>query len=266
MQELSTTEYKAYLVKMLKDFDDFCRKNDIEYSIAYGTMLGAVRHGGFIPWDDDIDVLMTRKNFEFLIQKYKENDDYYLLTNKDKNYNLLFSKIVSKKTLIVSKHVDRYKNDLGLYIDVFPMDYLKEPKSEGIKILQKNRKDVALLVAAQWGKFYRNENRSLLRELIRFPFFLISRFVNSKKLIARIEKRIEKSSTKLITSYATITEQEIHDSCIFNEYEEIKFENISVMCIKNRDSYLKTCYGNYMILPPKNKRINSHKFAAYIRT
>ena len=113
----------------LTDFlHDFCEKHQLKYYLAFGSLLGAIRHNGFIPWDDDMDVWMPRKDYEYLCKHFpKDNPDYFLQTTKtDKYYGRMFAKIRKNNTIFledVDKHVE--KRHHGIFLDIFPLDNCK---------------------------------------------------------------------------------------------------------------------------------------------
>ena len=127
MKQIELPEMKAIEIAILDCFDSFCRENGLSYSLAGGTLLGAVRHKGFIPWDDDIDVLMSRENYEKLQSLAASFPNPYQVnsihteTNRRKPYLYTYTKIVDTRTLLVEKP-DELDYETGIYIDVFPLD------------------------------------------------------------------------------------------------------------------------------------------------
>lgn len=262
---LSLNQIKIELVKMLAKIDSICENNNIKYSLAYGTMLGAIRHKGFIPWDDDLDILMTRKNYEAFL-KLDENQlmGLKLLSDKDRRYNLMFAKVQNPQIELKPNEEDRYDKNQKLYIDIFPIDYLSDTLKEGTKIIKKSNFKVCLLVAAQWKHFYINKRHGFFRQIPRFIFYVLSRFVNSKKLVKSLNKNI--SNTYKNYSYCIQLNRakiEIFPTKIYDDYIKVPFEGKNFSCIKNYDECLKIIYGDYMKLPPKEKQICPHSYCAY---
>nr|MCR5207201.1 LicD family protein [Eubacterium sp.] len=122
MKELSLEEVKKTELEILIRFDEICKNNNIEYSLAYGTMLGAVRHNGFIPWDDDIDVFVKRSDYEKLLGLRYDDGRFEIKSHRySNNYYYPFAKMIDKNTdLDVSWRLDK---DMGVFIDIFPLDY-----------------------------------------------------------------------------------------------------------------------------------------------
>ena len=146
---LSMDEIKLIELEILQYIHDFCVKNDIKYFINYGTLIGAVRHKGFIPWDDDIDICMFRKDYEKFIDLFSKDDGIYKilsLETDDKYYNN-FMKVINSKTKIEDER--NYKTyDLGIFVDIFPIDSFddlklveKTYKLESFKLLSFSKKE-----------------------------------------------------------------------------------------------------------------------------
>lgn len=268
MKKLNVEEYKNLLKELLIKFHKLCQENNLKYSLAYGTLLGAVRHKGYIPWDDDIDVMMPREDYNKLlsIKKSIETNDYYLLDCNDKRYNLLFAKFVDKNTFLKFENEDRYNDDIGLFIDIFPIDYLGNTEDEVVKLYNKTKIKKLLLISAQWKRFFKNKLYGFKRNIIRFLFFVLSRFVSSKKLVIKIEQQIPKNKTNYAGCLSAVsTSKPIYKSEIFSEYIELEFEKYKFSCIKNFDAFLTIRYGNYMELPPVEKRFGHHFFDVYLK-
>lgn len=129
MKKITIEEAKKIELDILSYIDDFCKKNNIEYFINYGTLIGAVRHKGFIPWDDDIDISMTRENYDKFIEYYKNDKSKYklLALETNKHYFNNFAKIVDSTTRIDNTRI--YKSyPSGIFIDIFPMDSFADKK------------------------------------------------------------------------------------------------------------------------------------------
>ena len=120
---MTLDEVKQVELEILEYVDKICKENNIQYSLAYGTMLGAVRHKGFIPWDDDIDILLKREEYEKLLRiLYSKTDEkYQVFSLKDEGYWYSYAKVTDTRTIIVEKN-DRNMKEC-VYIDIFPIDY-----------------------------------------------------------------------------------------------------------------------------------------------
>lgn len=126
-KQLSIPQVQKEAERLLAIFDEFCGANDLQYFAAYGTLLGAVRHNGPIPWDDDVDVLMPRPDYDRFIELYRSrtDNDTKVFAPGDANYPIHFVKFVSSRTKMVESGV-HFPEDYGVFIDVFPLDGLPE--------------------------------------------------------------------------------------------------------------------------------------------
>lgn len=242
---------KAQLV--MKDILDYvvkiCEENNLEYWLDCGTLLGAVRHGGFIPWDDDIDICMPRKDYEKfteIFHKYK-NDRYKLINEEnEKNYTNSFMKIVTNYHYVKEEKINYHK---GISIDIFQMDFYEEDKKELLKKIIKYSK-----------KFPITENK-----LLNFFFYLKKRIYRLKKrgvkkILLEAKNKGEKNwvAYDLSNNYSSIYEYDI----VF-PLGSVIFENTEYRAPKNVDLYLKEYYGDYLKLPPIEER-NGHSIDGYI--
>lgn len=267
--ELGLKEIKEVSLKVMDEIDCICKKNDIRYSLGYGTLLGAVRHGGFIPWDDDIDILMTRENYERFLVCAKNSDVFSLLEFRIvDNYAYLFAKASDNMTRLIEHNGNRYGCDMGVSVDIFPIDYLDDTYKGAVKKINRMKIKRLLLVAANWKKYFRSKTHSFIFEPVRLLLYLLSRGVNEKRILEGINTYYSREHEKKYSANAVDNNyglREIMESYLFEEYVEIDFENRKYSMIKYYDEYLKKIYGDYMKLPPIDKQITHHTFSAYFR-
>lgn len=243
--EVEMCQLKNRILEMMDFVDQVCRNNHIKYSIAYGTLIGAVRHQGFIPWDEDFDIMMDRENYErFLsIVENQLGGTAYFVENrrKDRSFTQTFTKLVDLNSEYITELNVNEKEHKGAFIDIFPLD--KASKSKG-KRWQLLLKGYLYKVLTRKNMFY-----ALERALeINFE-------TNSKKI---------KKDFYYFTP-TTMKEVKIrYDEDLFDEYVDMKFENRIYMVTANYDSYLKAVYGNYMQLPPLEEQKSIHKLVKVI--
>ena len=268
MQELTLQQIRQIELDLLIEFDKICNTNGYRYSLGGGTLLGAIRHKGFIPWDDDIDVMMPRPDYKQFINYCRNNaTSFELITyNLVDGYYGLFAKISHPMTTLTDS-VIKLDYNIGVNIDVFPIDGLGNSMEEAVKIFKSTEFERELLNAVLWKFFFRSKTHSILLEPVRFILFLVSRLVNPKKLLNRVDKEnlmhsFEKSlfAGCVCGSYR---EKEIMTKETFEHYVDVEFENLKFKSIANYDEYLKKHYGNYMKLPPEEKRITHHTYKAF---
>ena len=257
------TEQQKKLTKMLSWFHNTCVNNNLRYYIIAGTMLGAVRHKGFIPWDDDIDVGMPRSDYERLRQLSSEinGDGQYIFeypgpTNSE--YPYLFAKLYDSKTTFIEKK--RYPIKRGIYIDIFPLDGIGNDINEA-KINYKpfyNKFRLHLMITGAFLK-----RRSLVKNLAVFIGRIISPlFVKRHRIEKKIDclcKRFDFDTSKLVCNLlGGAALKGIVPREYFGMPKLIQFENIEVYGLEKPELYLKSMYGNFMELPPVEKRISLH--------
>lgn len=269
LRKISLEEMKQIELGILVRIDKICRSQGLRYSLAGGTLLGAVRHKGFIPWDDDIDVIMPRPDYEKLIDYCKKHDvDFILKTNaNDRKYWSLFAKACAKKTRLDETNCNRSGLTLGVYIDIFPVDGLGDTYKEAKRRFLSTEIQREVLNAARWPKFTRSKTHALYYEPLRFLMFVVSRFVSPNKLIASIEQKCKKREFDKSAYCGYISGsyrlKEVMKRSYFSEYCEIEFENHKFHATKHYHKMLKRIYGDYLKLPPEDKRVSHHIFDAY---
>lgn len=268
-EPINDIQVKEIELNLLKKIDYICKEKGYRYSLAGGSALGCIRHKGFIPWDDDIDILMPRKDYEEFLKYCRDNvkDFYVLACEFDNQYSWINAKVCDSNTYLEEEMGFRMDYKEGVYVDIFPIDGAGNTYEEGIKSFKRQRFNLELLNAANWKHFIRSKTRGLIYEPIRFAFYLLSRFVNPNHLSNKIESKIKKldmdNSGYSCCYSGSYREKEVLPSSVFKEYIEMPFEDSMFMIFKDYDKYLGSIYGDYMKLPPENKRVSHHGFTAY---
>lgn len=265
MKELSLKEIQQTELGILKKFDEICRNNDLEYSLAYGTMIGAVRHHGFIPWDDDIDVIMKRDDYEKLLKLQYKDDRYEIKSYRySDNYYYIYSKMIDRSTHIEESL--RTEKNMGVFIDIFPLDYvnLKDEICNSISDDKRKIQDSIRfdrLVTLRMGSSVKSYFPLTLKSLPK-ALFVIFTMLFRKRILAHYDKKFlnNKREKYLIEFFSGIV-YEI-DWC--NETVLIEFEDSSFPCYKNYNAILTQIYGDYMQLPPEEQRVPIHFTKALI--
>lgn len=269
MREIDLQELKKIEISILEEVHNICIKEGFRYSISGGTMIGAVRHKGFIPWDDDIDIIMPRPDYKRLIEYCQTHDtSFELLCNEtNENYSHLFAKAMAKNTIIKEENCNRNNIKLGVYIDIFPIDGLGKTYREAFRNYICYFFERELLVAANWEKYIKSKTHSVFFEPLRLVLYGLSRFIDYHKTINKIQKYYESIDFDTVDISGSIASdyrfKEILPKYIFDDFCLIEFEGKKVKILKAYDKYLKKLFGDYMRLPPENKRQSNHKFKAY---
>lgn len=243
---------KAIELDILKAFIDVCKKNSLNYYLLGGSCLGAVRHHGIIPWDDDIDVGLLRADYnKFMEVGQKYLPEHYFLQNyrTDPEYYVNFAKIRDSRTTFIESSLKNLHINHGVYIDVFPLDYYPE------KSMLFKAKD--LLLKARASVEYEADFSYKMKALQK-----ISR-VFCPSVNRAVEKRDELmqsvSNSNLIANICGAwRDKEITPKEWFGDGIEVEFEDILVNIPRNYNEYLTKLYGDYMTPPPVEKRIGHH--------
>ena len=255
---------KKLELKILKHIDEFCKKNNINYCLAYGTLLGCIRHKGFIPWDDDIDIYMLKKDYDKFKQLYKneENKPYFFQNYEtEKNTPFVFSKIRLNGTKFISKEHMSLKIHQGIFIDIFPL--YKTPKNDVERKKHFNRIELwrQLFIAKTIPLIVRESmccKDWLLLGLRRILHFLLL-LVSKDYIFFKMEKEAQKyenldAKDVYFTPIGASKDMKICYEDIFPLVEK-EFEGQYFQVPVNWDKILRACYGKYMQLPPEDKRI-----------
>lgn len=268
MRRIDTKEeLKAIQLNALLALNDYCTRNSIKYSLAAGSLIGAIRHKGFIPWDDDIDVYLLRSDYNILISHFpKVFEEYYILISKDRDSRWLrtYSKLYDNRT--VMKESARFSfEDLGVGIDIFPIDDVPDNPSEW-KTYNKRRMLLRDILFLKTMKF--SSKRGFLKNFVLFLSRIALFPLPYKFLIRRMDFYSQKNNNK---GYSTV-----YENCLgiynspkpwlkkdFDQVIDAEFEGHKIKIMVGYNDYLTTIYGDYMTLPPVEKQISHHSFFAY---
>ncbi|MCR5832939.1 MAG: LicD family protein [Candidatus Saccharibacteria bacterium] len=262
---MSDDDIKNKLVEIFRYFNDVCRKHDIKYSLDGGSLIGAIRHKGIIPWDDDIDVGLNRKEYLKLVEAIKKepNENFKLLLPGNQGYPYPFAKLVAADTAVEEVGFKRIP-DYGVFLDIFVYHNLPNNPIRRIVFWQ----HIRFLKNGIWAQRKNGPFSSFYGQAK--VAYLISRIFHIncvKSYIKKYEKLPDKPTKKMCHNWPGYSrKKEFQNSKNFNEYIDVEFEGIKAMAIKNYDSVLKRMYGNYMELPPKEKRVSNHNFKAYYKS
>ena len=259
MDDKVLRQLQLTMLETLRVFDDFCRKHDIKYSLYAGSLLGAVRHKGFIPWDDDLDVCMARSEYDRFIALWEqEPPEGYILQNKENTpaYWQSFSKIRKDHTTFLQEEREAGKYHTGVFLDVFPLDRI--PNGELSRLVY---------------KWHCMKYQLLTREFVPPKGNAIVR-MGSAVILACVPKRcrekVRQNTLKKITRYNDQHDMEIaaietmaslrkpFAPDMLDSYVDLPFEDGQYMCFAGWDDHLRRKFGDYMQLPPEAERAWRH--------
>lgn len=261
MREVTFEESRKIQLDILVYLDDYCKKNGFNYSLGEGTLIGAIRHKGFIPWDDDIDLLMPREDYDRFIKTYKGK--YRLVSlETEKRWRSCYSRLTDERTLVKFRNPNL--NYHGIWISVFPIDSFPDNDSEW----EKMKKKIGIYMKMAYTKeCYWSDEVPLKRNLVRFLAKMMLSPISFNFIGKRLEsflKHYDKQSTKRKGLLACLWDDYwVCDAKAFDGYDEAMFEGHYFPVIKGYDTYLTCQYGDYMTLPPEEERVPRHHFVAY---
>ena len=254
-------------LNILKWFIKVCDKHNLQYFLVGGTALGAIRHKGFIPWDDDIDVGMPRKDYDKFVelQHEFEGTPYFIQTFKsDPCYIYNYGKLRDSSTTFIENTFKQHRINHGVWIDIFPID--------GFSKVIKPREKFARKVNHIWWQVYMSYLPALRRKVHARTFFKdillnivaglmyvfdIAHYRN--KHVERYVRKIPLEESVMAGNYFGFNmKREAMDSNLFKEYIKVPFEDVEAYVVKDYDTYLRNLYGDYMKLPPVDKQVGHH--------
>lgn len=255
MKKLNSDEVKQIELNILIEFSKFCDSNNLRYYLACGTLIGAIRHKGFIPWDDDIDVYMPRPDYERFIKIFQNKGNFKIQSNRLGNLTRPYSRIVDISTVIERQYTESDTNK-NLWIDIFPVD--------GLPVNLKEVKDM-------YGKcvFYRNilwltecklgQGTTILKRYAKYILKPLALVYSASRCLKNMEKlaakyQYDKSKYVGMIIYGDYGTGERMLKTEFEKSVEVEFEGHTFKTFSCWNSYLTNVYGDYMKLPPVEKR------------
>ncbi len=270
-REMSLKDVQKVSLDILKDVHAFCVENNISYTLYGGTMIGAIRHKGFIPWDDDVDIAMPRPDYEKFLSSYQSKHGYRLFGSGSSESYLAFSRVCEMdKTLVVNEKAPWTKIPTGVWIDIFPLDGAPDDKNECFKQLNRLRKcwkqccyARGALSSFSHATGAYNKLKLLVKKLV-----FNDCFVSQKIVVTRYINEASKIKWGLTQhfwncSYLRYGIKEYQEMSDITSFLQVQFEDSLFNVCNGYDHLMRTKYGDYMQLPPTEKQKSNHGMCSY---
>ena len=260
MELLSFKEMQKVNLEMLHEFDEICKKNNLSYTLGGGTQLGAVRHHGFIPWDDDIDLNMIRPEYEKLMELYEKNEleiprNRELISNRNNTFARHYARYIRhdiKRLTTYAEEEDCPYIGIEIFVEdgVYSNKFLFTLQTLRIKFVRK----LLLISLSKPNISQKGRTAAIIKNIIR-PILKKIGSMNISRHLENICKEVKFEKAKYVAGLngmygkKEIWLKEEMMPIIYLDFEDGKFP-----CYKNYDKYLSNLYGNYMVLPPEEKR------------
>lgn len=237
--ELSIKEKQQLILLIMKDIDKFCRDNNIPYTLSCGTLLGAVRHGGFIPWDDDADIFMLREDFDRFVKIYK-SDKYNLIYNSNPDKLVIASGIAKVGDISTWSTDSTGALDFGVWVDIFPLESVPEDPKERQKFIHS--------ILSVNNRIYHRRRHDLI-SIIKSYRHSFSWWLN--KLDGLVHNNPYTDSSLVACAVGARNGRIVFPKKWFENLSEIRFEDHDFLAFSDTDSYLKIDYGPDYMTPRK---------------
>lgn len=274
MERMSLSEIQKVNLDIMSDIHSFCVDNNIRYSLAYGSLIGAIRHNGFIPWDDDIDIMMPRPDFERFSSEYKSAKGFVLSSVYDTDSFINYTRVYDNRRTLVKCPAKPSKNEVGVWVDIFPIDGVsddtKSSRDQFVRLRHETQR--IMLWRKELSKLYYGNLTSKLDGLAH----LIKLRLQNKGTIYDWHQRVvsickeqtfgetERCSSLVCMEANKYDRQELFKTNWFMSYKLVQFEDNHFYVVHSYHEVLTTIFGDYMKMPPKEKQfshiIHSWKF------
>lgn len=267
MKEIDTKRLKEIQIEIVDAVMKFCDENGIKCWLNGGTLLGAVRHKGYIPWDDDIDLGMLRPDYDKFMEIFNTKNDRYKFVSAENDAESFewFGKVFDTSTILYEP--DEKGERLSVYVDIFVMDNAPIDEREQARMFRKRDIYFVCNLGRKLPVFLRPTRGGLLRRLAVYGFRAVLRIFPRHYFVRELVRNAKKFSgtdTGLVGDFTGLRDAVCRRE-ILEEMTELEFEGKKYKAPKGYDEWLRRLYGDYMKLPPESERVSTHVFKAYER-
>lgn len=263
---LSIQEIHKEVLTVLQTLITICDNQNIKYFLAYGSLIGAVRHKGFIPWDDDVDIIMLRNDYDKFLNYCEEHRHElapYKLMNREntKGYPYSISRFCDTRFQMVMDN--KCDVNMGLFVDIYPFDGVKLGKE---KIIQRRKSLFTKLVSLKFEKKFEKSKRSFFYTIPRLFLFCFAKIVSLDWILNnlyRLKHYYSSNDSPYVSCIIWDLKLNLFNKEWFDHTVELPFENLLVKVPAEYDKVLQKSYGDYMQLPPEHERRASHGYSLY---
>lgn len=265
---LSMTEIQSVSLEILKKVSDFCDENNIKYFLAYGTLIGAIRHHDYIPWDDDVDIMMERPDYDKFLTLFKEKNDVSYLElftlESNPNYPYNIARVSDSRYYI---EVENEKPcGLGIFIDIYPLDGVGHSRKEALATMKKTTKYPSLIFQSTRVSYNLGNTKGFFRKIFKFPAFIFAHIMGKDYFVERLKKIVSKfqyDDNEYVAVAMWASRPKFYPKKWFKNLIKWKFSKYEFFIPNHYDEVLRESYGDYMQLPPEEDRIYQHLYKAY---
>lgn len=272
MQLISMRESQQGSLEILKKIDEICNQLGLKYYLAYGTLIGAIRHKGFIPWDDDVDIMMPRNDYDRLTHYFIENKENLKpleiinpQINKECPYTI--SRISDSRYVLDVDNEEDY--GIGLFVDIYPLDGVGNTVKEYTKLKNKSSRFASMCFLSTRKKVKRENTKSYIKYMVKFPAFAVAKLLGKDffmKKLYHMANKCDYENSKYVGCIIWTSDdglRGIFPKEWFEKTIDVEFEGKKFKAPGEYDKVLTHGYGDYMELPPEKERIAHHYYDAY---
>ena len=266
---LSLREVQECSLEILKKIDAICREQGLTYYIFYGSLIGAIRHKGFIPWDDDLDIAMPRDDYEKLLVYFDENKEALLPLKlfdwkRVKDYPYDLARISDTSYRMIPEN--EKECGMGTFIDIYVIDGMGNDYKAAVKNKRKTARLSSLGFLATRKRYARDNTKSTLKMIIKVPAFIGAKIIGKRWIFSKIDSLsdiypFESSKYVANTAWSTGVEVSIFKKEWFDHTIDVPFEDAVFKAPSGYDELLRQLYGDYMQLPPEEDRTQQHFYS-----